>query len=54
MLSLDSAGFELLGSLENHSCFCVLLESWVEGPTFPFQEKHLTLERFARPTDLFL
>ena len=31
MLSLD----------ENHSCFHVLSEGWMEGPGFPFLDKHL-------------
>lgn len=42
VLSLDRAGFELLGSLLNCSCFCMLWEGWIEGPGFPFWDKHLT------------
>lgn len=54
MASLDRAGFELLGSLENHSCSHVLSEGWIEGPGFPFLDKHLAFQRFAGPTGLFL
>ena len=42
MLSLDRAGFELLGSLLNCSCFCMLWEGWIEGLGFPFWDQRLS------------
>lgn len=41
MLSLNRAGFELLGSLKNRFCFRVLSEDWIEGPGVASLDKHL-------------